>query len=75
MAQKQSVNIRKISKNRAEQVGYYRFLENENVTIGELVTSLGENCALHLEGTQHVLAIGIALTIVHSRDRVKSKKR
>lgn len=43
MEQKQSVNIRKISKNRAEQVGYYRFLENENVTIGVLVASLGEN--------------------------------
>ncbi len=57
MAHKQSVNIRKISKNRAEQVGYYRFLENENVSIGELVASVGENCALHLEGTQHILAI------------------
>ena len=31
----QSVNIRQISQNRAEQVGYYRFLENEKVTVSE----------------------------------------
>ncbi len=57
MAQHQSVNIRNISRNRAEQVGYYRFLANENVQIGELVVSLREHCALQVEGQKHVLAI------------------
>jgi len=28
MSQAQTVNIRTMSRNRAEQVGYYRFLEN-----------------------------------------------
>ncbi|MTJ41767.1 hypothetical protein [Dolichospermum flos-aquae] len=56
MAQQQTVNIRRISKNRAEQVGYYRFLENENVRIGELVASVGEHCALNVNG-KHILAI------------------
>ena len=54
--QNQSVNIRQISNNRAEQVGYYRFLENENVTVGELVRSLSVQCAQQLEG-KHILAI------------------
>jgi len=56
MEQHQSVNIRQISKNRAEQVGFYRFLDNENVTTGELVKSLGDCCALQVDG-RHVLAI------------------
>lgn len=56
MEQHQSVNIRQISKNRAEQVGFYRFLDNENVTTGELVKSLGDYCALQVDG-RHVLAI------------------
>jgi hypothetical protein len=51
-----TVNIRKISKNRAEQVGFYRFLQNENVTIGELSSGLGNSCALNVDG-QHILAI------------------
>lgn len=37
-------------------MAYYRFLENPNVTIGELVASLSEHCCLHLEG-KHILAI------------------
>jgi hypothetical protein len=36
MLQQQSVNIHQISQNRAEQLGYYRFLENEKVTLSEL---------------------------------------
>ena len=54
--QHQSVNIRQLSRNRAEQVGYYRFLENENVTISELVRSLSAHCQQQVEG-RHVLAI------------------
>ncbi len=57
MAQHQSINIRKISKNRAEQVGYYRFLGNKNVKTVKLVVSLGEHCALQVDGKHQVLAI------------------
>jgi len=56
MLRQQSVNIRQISQNRAEQVGYYRFLENENVTISELVRSVADQCQLQVEGL-HVLSI------------------
>jgi hypothetical protein len=44
MRKHQSVNIRQISRNRAKQVGYYRFLENQNVTLSELVRSLSDAC-------------------------------
>jgi hypothetical protein len=60
MAEKQSINIRQISKNRAEQVGFYRFLENENVIIGELVKSVADHCEMQIaqryEG-KHILVI------------------
>jgi len=56
MGQHQSVNIRQISRNRAEQVGYYRFLENENVTVSELVQSLSEHCQEQVKG-RHILAV------------------
>jgi hypothetical protein len=56
MGKHQSISIRQISRNRAEQVAYYRFLENENVTVGELVPSLSDHCMLQVEG-KHILAI------------------
>lgn len=56
MVQHQTVNIRKISRNRAEQVGNYRFLNNENVTISELVACVGDICAKNMKG-KHILAI------------------
>jgi hypothetical protein len=56
MEKHQSLSIRQISRNRAEQVGYYRFLENENVTIGELVQSLSDHCVSKVED-KHILAI------------------
>ncbi len=56
MRKHQSVNIRQISRNRAEQVGYYRFLENQNVTLSELVRSLSDACQQQVAGL-HVLAI------------------
>lgn len=56
MWQHQSVNIRAISRNRAEQVGYYRFLENENVSVCELIRSVSDACEQQVEGL-HVLAI------------------
>lgn len=52
----QSVNIRKISRNRAEQVAHYRFLENSNVTISELTHSLSIACQQQVSG-RHVLAM------------------
>jgi len=56
MSWEQSVNIRAISRNRAEQVGYYRFLENQNASVSELVKSASEHCQQQVEG-RHVLAI------------------
>ena len=56
MQEHQSVNIRQISQSRAEQVGYYRFLNNENVTLSELVRSLSDHCQPQVDGL-HVLAI------------------
>lgn len=56
MGKHNSVSIRQISRNRAEQVGYYRFLENENVTVGELVKSLSDQCLQQVEA-KHILVI------------------
>jgi len=56
MSREQSVNIRAMSRNRAEQVGYYRFLDNDNVMISELVQSAAAHCQQQVEGL-HVLAI------------------
>lgn len=52
----QSVNIRHISQDWAEQMGYYRFLDNEQVSIGELKRSLASHCQQQVEGL-HVLSI------------------
>lgn len=56
MSREQSVNIRAISCNRAEQVGYYRFLENQKVSVAELVRSAADHCQQQVAG-RHVLAI------------------
>jgi hypothetical protein len=56
ISQHQTVNIRQISQNWAEQNAYYRFLENEQVTRSELVRSLSDHCEQQVEG-RHVLAI------------------
>jgi hypothetical protein len=56
MQRKQSVVIRQISRNRAEQMGYYRFLENENVSISELGRSFADHCEQQVEGL-HVLSV------------------
>lgn len=56
MSENQSVNIRQISRDRAEQVGYYRFLENQNVSQSELIRSISDACSEQVEGL-HVLAI------------------
>ncbi|WP_414579697.1 IS4 family transposase [Anabaena sp. CCY 9402-a] len=56
MQKHQSINIRQISRNWAEQMAYYRFLENENVTLSELVSSIADECQLRV-AEKHVLAI------------------
>lgn len=56
MQDHQSVNIRALSRNRAEQVGYYRFLDNDNVSLCELIRSVSEACQQQVGGL-HVLAI------------------
>ena len=56
MSREQSVNIRAMSSHRAEQVGYYRFLDNENVMVSELVQSAATHCQQQVGGL-HVLAI------------------
>lgn len=50
------MNIRRISRNRAEQVAYYRFLENDEVTLVELAQTLSVACQQNVAG-RHVLAI------------------
>jgi hypothetical protein len=56
ICQHQTVVIRQISRNRAEQIGYYRYLENEQVSWSELVRSLSDHCQQQVEG-RHVLSI------------------
>ena len=70
----QSLNIRAISRNRAEQVGYYRFLENEHVTISELTRSLQTHCQEQVEG-RHVLAVSDTseINLEAHRGRLKPK--
>lgn len=56
MEKHQTIVIRQISRNRAEQVAYYRYLENDRVTIPELVRSLADHCQKQVS-EKHVLAI------------------
>lgn len=56
LSQNRTASIRAISRDRAEQMGYYRWLGNDDVTLDEVVESLGVDCQGHLEG-RHVLAI------------------
>ncbi len=50
------MSIRAISRNWAEQMGYYRFLNNDEVTASELSMSLARHCQTQVEG-RHILAI------------------
>jgi hypothetical protein len=52
----QSVNIRQTSQDWATQMGYYRFLDNEHVSIAELKRSLASHCQQQVEGF-HVLSV------------------
>jgi hypothetical protein len=48
--------IRQISRNRSEQIAYYRYLENEQVTLSELVRSLSDHCQQQVSG-RHILSL------------------
>ena len=74
LQQHQSVNIRQISQNRAEQIGYYRFLENESVTVSELVQSIAEHCQQNV-AERHILAISDSseINLQSHRGRLKSE--
>ncbi|NJN37965.1 MAG: hypothetical protein HC790_03300 [Acaryochloridaceae cyanobacterium CSU_3_4] len=52
----QTVVIRQISRNRAEPIAYYPYLENEQVTLSELARSLSEHCQQQVNG-RHILSI------------------
>ncbi|MEN8446083.1 MAG: IS4 family transposase [Cyanobacteria bacterium J06555_13] len=56
MSQSKSTCIRAMAKNRAEQVAYYRFLENPSVTSPILLESLRAHCHQQVS-ERHVLAI------------------
>jgi len=48
LSQHRTASIRAISGNRAEQMGYYRWLRNDDVTLDEVVESPGVDCQGHL---------------------------
>jgi Transposase DDE domain len=56
MLEHQSGNIRRISADWPEQMAYYRFLENAQVTPSELSRTLSSHCQQQVGG-KHVLAI------------------
>lgn len=70
----QSVVIRQISRNRAEQVAYYRYLENEEVTLSELVRSISDHCQQQVRG-RHVLSISDTseINLQSHRGRLKAE--
>jgi len=70
----QSVNIRQISKDRAEQIANYRFLGNENVTVSELTKSISEHCQQQVSGL-HVLAISDTSEINLEKHRGRLKEQ
>ncbi|MBC7823597.1 MAG: hypothetical protein H7126_06915 [Candidatus Parcubacteria bacterium] len=56
MQNHQTIVIQQISRNRSEQIAYYRYLENEQVSVPELVRSLADHCQEQGSG-RPVLAI------------------
>ena len=50
------MSIQTLAQNWSEQMGYYRFLHNAQVTLGELRQSLSNHCQQQVSG-RHVLAI------------------
>ncbi len=56
MRQEGTSCIRALAANRAEQIAYYRFLDNEKVSLSELAASLSAHCQEQVRG-RHILAI------------------
>ncbi len=56
MLESRTVSIRALSKDWAEQMAYYRWLENPSVKLSSLTESLAEHCRHEVQG-RHVLAI------------------
>jgi hypothetical protein len=56
MTQRQSAVVHQFCETSKEQIGAYRFFSNADVTEGELVSALGQQCAQQVTG-RHVLAI------------------
>ena len=59
LSQHRTTSIRAISRDGAEQMGDYRWLGNDEVTLDKVIESLRVDCQGHLEG-RHVLAIRLA---------------
>lgn len=72
MSRAQTSCIRAMAQTRAEQVAYYRLLENPNVSVSELVTSLSTHCHQQVRG-RHVLAISDSseINLHHHGGRLK----
>jgi hypothetical protein len=70
------VVIHQLGASRAEQVGYYRFLENEQVTPKTLIESLGASCQQGVS-KEHVLSISDTseINLEAHRNRLKAKGR
>jgi len=50
LIQSRSVSIKGITKNEAEQKGFYRFLDNDKVKEADLIKELTQRCAFNVEG-------------------------
>lgn len=68
------MNIRQLSQDWAEHEGYYRFLDNEQESVGELTRSLASHCQQQVNGLL-VLAISDSreINLQAHRGRIKSE--
>ncbi len=66
------MSIRELGGDWAEQMGYYRFLNNESVRVSELSRSLGSQCQEQVSG-RHVLSVSDTSEIVLQRNAGKLK--
>ena len=66
--------IQQLSPHRAEQVGYYRFLDNEAVTSSELIQAVATSCQQAVTGG-HVLSISdtTEINLEAHRERLKAQ--
>jgi hypothetical protein len=66
-------SIKGITKNEAEQKGFYRFLENENVSEQQLVLEMQQRCSTNTKGRE-VIAIQDSSSIGLSEKRNRLKE-